>query len=482
MGNSFVMNASHSLTGGQFKKTSFGTSSLSSNEIKQITQEYDEIYDYEMDVINDVKQVEDGVTFTGFYQDQFKNNKFLKYLFTYGLNEYGDDILKLIPKLGKISIIRKPIGTTLTKVLLSLASGDGPNILPSMFETGGKSLAKESVKTLQKKVNKDVKDLASEKGVELGKKGIQHFAPVHKSFSIGDKITLAKKGVETKEYNWFTKKGTFIHQIAKFDLGEFGMGIGVDYVFSMTFNVFGGMIFEGQDLKTALAESEPGSTLLTSVWKTGCSIAFENMFTFAGPGGRKFGRFVGTVVGSFVGDTISEKMFDNDQGWCAAAGVGAAVGAGVSGVVVASLIAAGTIAVSVPVAGWIIGGVIIAGLAVGTFVVWVAKLIADNWENIKQFFINVGDCISVAWEATTEFISNTWEVTTEFVSNAWKETTEFVSNVWEGTTEFVSNAWEGTTEFVSNAWKETTEFVSNVWEDTTDFFSGSWYNPLTWSW
>ena len=54
MGNAFVINANHSLTSGQFKKTNFTTSSLSSNEIKQITQQYDEVYDYELDTIQNV--------------------------------------------------------------------------------------------------------------------------------------------------------------------------------------------------------------------------------------------------------------------------------------------------------------------------------------------------------------------------------------------------------------------------------------------
>ena len=52
MANDFVMKKNHSLAGGQLKKTNFTTSSLSSNEIKQITQQYDEIYNYNLEGIN----------------------------------------------------------------------------------------------------------------------------------------------------------------------------------------------------------------------------------------------------------------------------------------------------------------------------------------------------------------------------------------------------------------------------------------------
>lgn len=141
-------------------------------------------------------------------------------------------------------------------------------------------------------------------------------------------------------------------------------------------------------------------------------------------------------------------------------------------VVGVALAAVGAVILGAPA---LVAGVVAAIVAaVGTAVV----LIKDNWESIKEFFINLWNGIKEtavnAWNGISEFLTNAWETISNIAQNIWGNIKDFFSGIWDGIKNTAQTVWNGLKDFLSTIWENIKSIAVNIWNGVKDFFSNTW--------
>lgn len=308
--------------------------------------------------------------------ETFGTNLTKNSIFYFGTT-YADDILSSIkPILGSAakSTMGKVATSSIVKGLAAFATGG--SVFTGLTEGGIKKVQTE---VLYPKVtsltSSAFSKIAKKAGIDLSENSAKRIAELSSKKNIWSNIAGGKTLSDKKyRYNSWNKKYEIIDRKAGITMGSFASAIGVDYFASVATNIFVGKVVNHHDWGTVLkSDSKLGSTFLKSTWKVACATACENLFAFAGPAGKKFGKAFGSVVGAEIGTFCTDVMFDNDEGWCAAAGAATAICATAAGVLVTAAIAASAVTISVPVAGVFVGAAILVGAAVGTLIMWGAK-------------------------------------------------------------------------------------------------------------
>lgn len=123
----------------------------------------------------------------------------------------------------------------------------------------------------------------------------------------------------------------------------------------------------------------------------------------------------------------------------------------------------------------VVAGVVAAIVAaVGTAVV----LIKDNWENIKEFFINLWNGIKETaintWNSISEFFTSTWQSISSTAQNVWGGIRDFFSGIWDGIKNTAQTVWNGLTEFLENVWNFISKTAITIWNGISEFFRSIW--------
>lgn len=161
---------------------------------------------------------------------------------------------------------------------------------------------------------------------------------------------------------------------------DIGVPVVIDFAVSVVVNALKGWdsnLSFGQNVEAL----KLGSTLLKSTWKTIISKAgFFIGYSIGGTTGGKIGQALGTTLGSYIGDFLVD-AFDDDEGWCAIAGVAGLAGGIAGGAIATALLTAGTISLAFPV-GTVVGLAIIVGAAITTGIVYGVYLLNQSTKSI----------------------------------------------------------------------------------------------------
>lgn len=143
--------------------------------------------------------------------------------------------------------------------------------------------------------------------------------------------------------------------------------------------------------------------------------------------------------------------------------------------------------VGAAIAGWEIGSWIydkfeeeIDGVLYPIFdqiVIWWEDTVAFFTETIPDFFSDIGEWCSEAWENIKSIFSNV----SEWFSGIFQSAATGIENIWNGIKGFFSGIWNGIVEVFSNVgewfsekFQAAVDNIKNVFSGIKDFFSGIW--------
>ena len=115
-----------------------------------------------------------------------------------------------------------------------------------------------------------------------------------------------------------------------------------------------------------------------------------------------------------------------------------------------AIAAVGAVILSVPATAAAAIAAIVAGIATA------AILIKDNWESLKEFFVNL-------WESIKNTAKNAWDKIGSTVLDAWNKIKSTCTNLGNSIKTGVTNAWNGLKTNTQNAWNNISSAVSNAW-------------------
>lgn len=115
-----------------------------------------------------------------------------------------------------------------------------------------------------------------------------------------------------------------------------------------------------------------------------------------------------------------------------------------------AIAAVGAVILSVPATAAAAIAAIVAGIATA------AILIKDNWESIKEFFVNL-------WESIKNTAKNAWDKIGSTVLDAWNKIKSTCTNLGNSIKTGVTNAWNGLKTNTQTAWNNISTAVSNAW-------------------
>lgn len=115
-----------------------------------------------------------------------------------------------------------------------------------------------------------------------------------------------------------------------------------------------------------------------------------------------------------------------------------------------AIAAVGAVILSVPATAAAAIAAIVAGIATA------AILIKDNWESIKEFFVNL-------WESIKNTAKNAWDKIGSTVLDAWNKIKSTCTNLGNLVKTSVTNVWNGLKTNTQNAWNNISSAVSNAW-------------------
>lgn len=115
-----------------------------------------------------------------------------------------------------------------------------------------------------------------------------------------------------------------------------------------------------------------------------------------------------------------------------------------------AIAAVGAVILSVPATAAAAIAAIVAGIATA------AILIKDNWESIKEFFVNL-------WESIKNTAKNAWDKIGSTVLDAWNKIKSTCTNLGNSVKTSVTNVWNGLKTNTQNAWNNISSAVSNAW-------------------
>lgn len=115
-----------------------------------------------------------------------------------------------------------------------------------------------------------------------------------------------------------------------------------------------------------------------------------------------------------------------------------------------AIAAVGAVILGIPATAAAAIAAIVAGIATA------AILIKDNWESIKEFFVNL-------WESIKNTAKNAWDKIGSTVLDAWNKIKSTCTNLGNSIKTGVTNAWNGLKTNTQNAWNNISSAVSNAW-------------------
>jgi len=257
-------------------------------------------------------------------------------------------------KTNSLTIDNSCISAGVVKLLLGILTGSVTN-----FETAASTFSAGASKEYIKSVSTDLLNKKILENAYLKTLANNSKSKLNVIKNVFNKVDF--NDVKLRKNKGFTK---LFWKNMRFTQVELGVGVGIDYIASVASTAIGQLVSTGT---INVSDLKLGQNLLVSAYKTTFAIAFEKMFTFAGPAGQKFGKQLGTIVGASIGNFWVE-AFNKDEDWCVKAGLATVAGA-VGGIWAGAAIAA-AVSASVPVAGWIVGGAIIVGATVATAVTY----------------------------------------------------------------------------------------------------------------
>ena len=243
---------------------------------------------------------------------------------------------------------------------------------------------------------------------------------------------------------------------------------------------------------------------------TGIKDAIEN-----GLNGQNFGEIVGgalcttagaillgSLIVSWIGKIGGAKVafafarLGNKLGIGTTKALGAALGAGIAGIVVGIpmffvgiydaikngldwlsgiLIGGGGMLTGAGI-GMLIGGPV--GAAIGALIGLVAGLLTDlvilivqNWESICAWFSGVFTAVGQFFSGLWQSICDIWNVCAEwFDTNVIQPIVGFFTGLWNGISSAASDCWNAIVEFFTPAIEWFSELFGNIWQTVSDIF------------
>ena len=113
-----------------------------------------------------------------------------------------------------------------------------------------------------------------------------------------------------------------------------------------------------------------------------------------------------------------------------------------------------------------------------TALVTAFKVLWDNCEGFRNFWIGLWKGVKEAAKAVADWFKNAWSATVDWFKNAWSAVGSFFSGLWSG----IQNAAQGVIDWFVTAWTTVTEFFStiatwvyeNIIAPIGEFFVGLW--------
>ncbi len=101
-------------------------------------------------------------------------------------------------------------------------------------------------------------------------------------------------------------------------------------------------------------------------------------------------------------------------------------------------------------------------------------------ENAKSSKFSIGDKLSQAAGAVSDWGAQTWDSASEWTSQAWDSTTDWATQAWQDTSAWATTTWSNLSSLTKKAWNTSSEWVSQTWKKGATWSTENWNNFVLW--